>query len=159
MRPMIRRSLLPADVDTLTRLAAATRFFSDMEVSLVGELATDTMKNGESGHYRFIIAGPDSCPVGFTASGPVPCTASSWDLYWIVVAPEHQRAGLGRYLLELTESDIRRAGGSRIYVDTSGRQQYLPTRRFYTHCGYAQAALLTDFYAPGDDKLIYLKVL
>ena len=47
------------------------------------------------------------------------------------------------------------AGGRRVYVETSGRAQYEPTRRFYEACGYAREAVLTDFYAPGDDKVIY----
>lgn len=32
---------------------------------------------------------------------------------------------------------------------------YAPTRKFYTSLGYAEEARLADFYAPGDDKVIY----
>ena len=41
----------------------------------------------------------------------------------------------------------------------SNRHHYLPTRGFYLRCGYRQEALLKDFYAPGDDKVIYIKLL
>ncbi|MDY6910698.1 MAG: hypothetical protein SWC40_12285, partial [Thermodesulfobacteriota bacterium] len=38
------------------------------------------------------------------------------------------------------------------------RSLYEPTRAFYHRCGYARAALLQDFYAPGDHKVIFVKV-
>ena len=42
-------------------------------------------------------------------------------------------------------------------VSGTYRPPYAPTRGFYLRCGYYQAALLKDFYAPGDDKVIYAK--
>ena len=50
-------------------------------------------------------------------------------------------------------------GDTRVYIETSSRDQYDPTRRFYVNSLYSQAALLEDFYAPGDAKVIYFKVL
>ena len=46
-----------------------------------------------------------------------------------------------------------------MYVDTSTRPDYLPTRRFYERNGYTLAASLPDFYDTGDGKAIYCKVL
>jgi hypothetical protein len=46
-----------------------------------------------------------------------------------------------------------------MYLDTSGRAQYAPTRAFYEHKGYGVAARLEDFFAPGDDKVIYVRAL
>ena len=50
-------------------------------------------------------------------------------------------------------------GARRVYVDTSSRSQYEPTRAFYLACGYAREAFLADFYAPGDGKVIFVKAL
>jgi hypothetical protein len=50
-------------------------------------------------------------------------------------------------------------GGRRIYIETSSRAQYEPTRGFYLKCGYRQETILEDFYAPGDGKVIYVKAL
>jgi hypothetical protein len=50
-------------------------------------------------------------------------------------------------------------GARRVYADTSSRPQYEATRAFYLACGYVQEALLADFYAPGDGKVIFVKVL
>jgi hypothetical protein len=46
-----------------------------------------------------------------------------------------------------------------VYVETSGRAQYEPTRDFYMHCGYEVEAVLADFYAPGDDKVILSRTI
>jgi hypothetical protein len=50
-------------------------------------------------------------------------------------------------------------GGERLYIDTSGREKYAPTRAFYERNGFSCEARLTDFYAPGDDRVIYVKML
>ncbi|MCL4722587.1 MAG: N-acetyltransferase, partial [Gammaproteobacteria bacterium] len=62
-------------------------------------------------------------------------------------------------LLAATEADIGRAGGTRVYADTSSRTQYEPTRAFYRRAGYQQAAHFPDFYGPGDGKIVFLRVL
>jgi ribosomal protein S18 acetylase RimI-like enzyme len=62
-------------------------------------------------------------------------------------------------LLKKVEEKIREMGGKRIYVETSSREQYEPTRLFYSRCGYRKEATLKNFYSPGDDKVIYLRVL
>ncbi len=46
-----------------------------------------------------------------------------------------------------------------VYVETSTRPQYAPTRSFYLACGYHLVAELPDFYAPRDGKAIFLKIL
>jgi hypothetical protein len=42
-------------------------------------------------------------------------------------------------------------------VETSSRDDYAPTRRFYNKRGYEEAARLRDFYAPGDDRVVLSK--
>jgi hypothetical protein len=55
------------------------------------------------------------------------------------------------------EVQIVRRGGRHIYIETSSRPQYLPTRSFYRRCGYEIVAQLVDFYDRGDDKIIWRK--
>ena len=61
--------------------------------------------------------------------------------------------------MDESERLIAAAGGEAVYAETSNRPQHVPTRAFYERFGYGRAALLPDFYAPGDDKVIYLKRL
>jgi ribosomal protein S18 acetylase RimI-like enzyme len=97
--------------------------------------------------------------IGYGSYGPIPCTAASYDVYWLAVHPDFQRKGIGRLLLHRIESRIRESGGERIYVDTSQRLQYASTRAFYESLGYSLESILPDFYAPGDGKAVYCKVL
>lgn len=59
--------------------------------------------------------------------------------------------------MSVTEELIFAQDEARIYVETSGREHYLPTRKFYDRCGYQQIAELPEFYGPQDSKIIYLK--
>jgi len=59
--------------------------------------------------------------------------------------------------MDFAEQKIRDAGGRLYIVETSGRESYLPTRKFYEKIGYTIAACVKDFYAVGDDKIIYTK--
>ena len=101
----------------------------------------------------------DGRTVGYTCYGPIALTAASFDLYWIAVDKSLHGQKIGRALLEKSEELIRQAGGRKVYIETSNRHHYAPTRGFYLRCGYRQAALLEDFYAAGDDKVIYVKDL
>jgi hypothetical protein len=46
-----------------------------------------------------------------------------------------------------------------IVVETAGRADYADTRRFYQARGYLETAHIPDFYAPGDDLVVYTKRL
>lgn len=116
------------------------------------------MRRGDASGYFFVFAEQEGRTVGYACYGPIACTVSSYDLYWIVVHRARQGAGVGRLLLKAAEDRIARAGGTRIYVETSSREQYEPTRRFYEHFGFRREATLPDFYAPGDGKVVYVRV-
>lgn len=155
----LRTSVVPADVQTIRRLAESTGFFRPDEVDVAVELVQERLGRGEASGYHFVFAEQKGATLGYACYGPIACTLGSYDLYWIVVAAEHQQRGIGRRLLEEVERRVAGAGGRRLYVETSGRPAYLPTREFYHRCGYRLEALVSDFYADGDDKLILQKVL
>ncbi|WP_347243787.1 GNAT family N-acetyltransferase [Thermogutta sp.] len=154
-----RTTVRPEDGPAVRRLVESTGFFRPDEVAVAEELIAERLAKGAASGYEFLFAEHDGQLQGYVCFGPIPCTLSSWDLYWIVVNPAYQRQGLGRRLLQEAEKAIRAAGGTRVYVDTSGREQYRPTRLFYEKNGYQVAAVLEDFYAPADPKVIYVKVL
>jgi ribosomal protein S18 acetylase RimI-like enzyme len=113
-----------------------------------------------SGFFNAADAGlPPAETLGYSCFGPIPCTQLSFDLYWIAVEQRCRYMGLGAALLAESETIMKRMGGKRIYVETSSRGLYEPTRLFYGRRGYRQEALIADFYAPGDGKVIYVKEL
>ncbi|MBN2495868.1 MAG: GNAT family N-acetyltransferase [Deltaproteobacteria bacterium] len=156
----MREDVSAEDPARVRRLVESTGFFSAAEVDIAEELVLEALARGDAAGYFFCFAssGEDRLDA-YACYGPIPCTASSYDLYWIAVRPQLQGLGLGRELSERVEQRVAQRGGTRLYADTSGRAQYEATRRFYEHCGYHRAAVLSDFYAPADDKIIYVKVL
>lgn len=155
-----RREVRPADAAAVGALVAATGFFTAAEAAVAVELVEERLARGPACGYEFLLAeDPQGRLLGYACYGPIPCTQASFDLYWIAVDPAIQGRGLGRALLAESEALIRQVGGRRVYIETSARGQYAATRGFYGAVGYAQAAFLEDFYAPGDGKVIYAKAL
>ncbi len=167
--PHYRAEARTSDLAAVRALTAATGFFSAEEVETAVELVGERLAQGAASGYEFLFldagelaeAPPGMAEelAGYTCFGPIPLTRSSFDLYWIAVDPALQGQGLGKALLAATEGRVRALGGERMYLDTSSRAQYQPTRAFYRACGYLEAAVLADFYAPGDGKVIHVKDL
>ena len=155
----VRRDLRPSDKEPVQRLLEATRFFNPEELAVAMEIVVDRLALGDQSHYRFLVAELGGEVAGYAAWGPIPGTAESADLYWIAVAPEAQGLGVGRALLAEAERWMAAAGRPRVYLETAGRAQYAPTRAFYLACGYHVVAELEDFYARGDARVTFLKVL
>ena len=65
------------------------------------------------------------------------------------MAPAAQGQGLVRRCCGSRNEPWHARGGGNLYIETSSRQVYDRTRRFYRDAGYGQAARLRDFYAPG----------
>ncbi len=149
----------PDDPEAVGRLVHATGFFSAEEEGIAIELVQERLAKGEESGYLFLFAEAEGRLLGYTCFGPIPGSTHSFDLYWIAVAPDGQGRGLGRRLMAASERIIAGRGGRRVFADPSPRPQYDPTGAFYLGCGYAQEALLTDFYAPGDGKAIFVKPL
>ncbi len=154
-----RKDVTPGDREAVGRLVRATGFFSEEEAAIAEELVDERMAKGEASGYFFLFAEEEHRLLGYTCFGPIPGSVHSYDLYWIAVAPEAQGRGLGKKLMAESEWIMARRGARRVYADTSSRPQYEPTRAFYRSCGYSQEALLADFYAAGDGKVIFAKSL
>jgi ribosomal protein S18 acetylase RimI-like enzyme len=148
-----------SDLERVREIVASSGFFSEAEIGVAVELVEERLKKGVESGYHFVFAEQDRKVAGYSCFGPIPCTAESYDIYWIAVQEELRGSGLGVEVLKRVEGKIREMGGKRIYVETSSREQYRPTRSFYSRCGYRKEATLENFYAHGDHKVIYLRVL
>jgi ribosomal protein S18 acetylase RimI-like enzyme len=152
-----RHEVSTADSAAVGELVRATGFFSEEEIAIAVELVDERLAKGDASEYFFVLVDDAEGLLGYTCFGPVPATQASYDMYWIAVHPRAQGRGVGRRLVEATERAIAARGGRRVWVETSGREQYVPTRAFYQATGYAVAAVLEDFYAPGESKYIFAK--
>jgi ribosomal protein S18 acetylase RimI-like enzyme len=146
------------DRERVRAMVEATRVFRSDEITVALEVFDDHITRPGT-DYHAIGAFDDDGLVGFTLYGPTPCTAATWDLYWIVVAPAAHRHGVGRKLMDHTERNIRMRKGLLIVVETSSRDDYGPTRGFYDSIGYTRAAHIVQYYGPQDDLIVYTKHL
>ncbi len=156
---VFRYELQPQDPERISRLTDITGFFTAAEVQVAVELVNERLAKGETSGYYYVMAEHYGRLAGYACYGPIACTVSSYDVYWIAVHPDYQGKGLGRRILKEVERLIRQGGGTRIYVETSQRVQYASTRAFYESGGYRLESVLADFYAPGDGKVVYCKSL
>jgi GNAT superfamily N-acetyltransferase len=152
-----RSNLTAEDVVTVRSIVESTGFFNPAEIEIAVELAVERMKRGAASGYHFLLPADPGPPRGYACFGPIEATEGGFDLYWIAVHAQARGRGLGRRLLRAAEAGARSLGGTRLWVETSSREQYAPTRAFYAACGYEEVARLPDFYAPGDSKVIFVR--
>jgi ribosomal protein S18 acetylase RimI-like enzyme len=158
---IFRDSVLPSDVESVRRLTVAAGVFRPAEIDVAVELVQERLQRGTVSGYEFLFAvdedSPpfDARPIGYVCYGHIAVTVASYDLYWIVVDPRSQGRGVGRALVRAMQERIARKGGKRIFIETSSLPSYSVTRAFYERCGYRLEARIANFYASGDDKLIY----
>jgi ribosomal protein S18 acetylase RimI-like enzyme len=153
-----RDEVRPDDREAIRTIIVSSGFFSPAEADIAVELVDTRLAQGLHSGYYFLFAEHHDKVIGYTCFGPIPGTLLSYDLYWIAVHPTYQSLGLGTTLLGRSETAIGQLGGGRIYVETSSRPLYAPTHAFYRARGYRQEAYLEDYYAPGDAKVVYVKV-
>ena len=132
--------------------------FSPEEIEVARELLK--LATAGSRDYAFLVAEEDDKALsGLTCWGAVPITQGTFDLYWIAVDPARRRGGLGALLLGWVEENVKKRGGRLLVAETSSRTVYRPARSFYSRRGFAQAAVIPDYYALGDDLVIFTKRL
>ncbi len=152
-------------INKITQLPSSQYFIEEFisgfefNVSVLAEeLALENLnKDPEKSAYIFNIAEFEDRPVGFTCYGKIPGTADSYDLYWIAVHDSQRGKGLGKTLMVMAVDDIAHKSGKNIWIETSSRAIYEPTRQFYLKTGCEIIAELPDFYGAMDNKLIFHK--
>jgi D-alanine-D-alanine ligase len=97
--------------------------------------------------------------VGFASYSPTPLTDGVFDLCALIVHPDFQERGIGRTLLQTVEESVRLEGGRMILAEVASRASQSATRAFYIHGELEEVARIPDFYAMGDDKVVYTKRL
>jgi ribosomal protein S18 acetylase RimI-like enzyme len=171
--------LRAGDRAAVARLLAETGVFRPAEIDVALELvdegvaaqraggaASDAAGDADGGmnvtDYEYELTAArtaDGALAGYACWGPTPGTDRTWDLYWLAADPALRGRGVGAFLLEEVERRLRAARARLVVVETPSRPEYDPARRRYGASGYAEAARLRDYYAPGDDRIIFTKRL
>lgn len=152
------------DRERIHQILVSTNRFTEEEVGVADELVELAVEHPEKGDYNvYVLEEPDSGPhkqvQGYVCYGPTPMTDGVFDLYWIAVDPRQQGLGYGQLLLRFVENEVRRQRGRMLLIETSSKESYGPTMRFYQRSGYDEISRIKDFYRIEDDKVVFCKKL
>ena len=72
---------------------------------------------------------------------------------------DRHNQGHGAALVRHVETELRGRDARLLIVETSGLAAFAPARAFYVKCGFLHEATIRNFFATGDDKLVFTKSL
>lgn len=152
------------DRDRIHDILVATARFTPDEVRCAMDLVDEGLEHPERAEYLVhVLEDPDSGPrrmvQGYVCFGATPLADGVYDLYWIAVDPKQQGQGFGQLLLRFVENEVRRQRGRMLLIETSSKESYTPTLRFYRRSGYDEISRIKDFYRIEDDKVVFCKKL
>ena len=155
----LRSNLTSDDVELVQQIVTACGSFRVEQAEQAKALVLRRIEEGPSCGYDVLLAQRKDDVVGFVVYGKNPLTISSFDIEWIVVEPSQQGQGIGRLLLEGAERQIVAAGGTQIVLRTLEHPDEPAPHAMYEQCGYTRLAVLEDHYGPGENQVLYRKVL
>lgn len=148
------RPLLRGDLDRVGHLVGV----NDMFPPELLEGMTAPYFDGDGAEHRWIVF-DDRRVVAAAYYVPEPLTDGTWNVLMICVDPLEHGSGKGSALMRHIEAELLSQGVRILLVETSGVPAFERTRQFYHMLGYDQEARIRDYYAEGDDKIIFRKAL
>ncbi len=147
-----------ADRPAVERMLKQVGNFSPVEIACALELVDIYLHDKHQRDYRVVVEETPAGGVrGYACWGPTPLTRGTYDLYWIASDPESRGAGIGRRLMAYVEDQVQKEDGRLLVAETSSKESYGNTVRFYRRLQYEEASRIRDFYDAGDDKIIFVK--
>jgi ribosomal protein S18 acetylase RimI-like enzyme len=138
-------------------------------VSCAIELLDAALAQADGNTYEALVALGDDAGdrpdgggerlIGYTCFGRTPMTEATFDLYWLAVSAAARGRGVGREMMAVVEDHLRSRGAHTVRVETSSLEGQGGACRFYEKTGYQRAGVIPNFYRPGDDLVIFTKVL
>lgn len=150
---MAVRSTLASDIPALQAVLGATDLFP-------GELLPEMIAPffaGDGGESIWLTAEADAQPVGFCYAALEKLTDGTWNMLAIAVHPFQQGRRVGESIVRHLEETLRKNGQRILIAETSGHDEFGRTRDFYRKIGYQEEARIRDFWADGNDKIVFWK--
>lgn len=154
-KTLIVRQTIAGDIAALQNVADATELFPG---DMLPDMVAPFLDNGVDDALWLTCCDADA-PNGFCYARPEEMTDGTWNMLAIAVDPGQQSKGAGALLVAEVEATLRGMCVRVLIVDTSGTEEFSATRRFYIANGYEEEARIRDFWAVGDDKIIFRKAL
>jgi ribosomal protein S18 acetylase RimI-like enzyme len=120
----------------------------------------DTLAQHLAGHGEDIwLTADDGEPVGVAYCTPEPVASGTWNLLMLWTRSDRHGKGHGASLVQQIEHELKSRAARLLVVETSGLPEFAPARSFYAKCGFVHEASIKNFFAAGDDKLVFTKPL
>lgn len=145
---------------TLEDLPAVKKVIDDNELlpsNLLDDMTAGYFADEEESGYWLTYN--DREAVAVACYTPERMTEGTWNVLLLAVRPDHQGKGLGGALMGYIEQTLRKRSARVLLVETSGLDNFDRTRTFYRKNGYEEEARIREFYAKGEDKIIFRKSL
>lgn len=143
------------DIPGLKTVLDATGLFP---TELLPDMIRGYLADAEAGDI-WLTGTVDAKPVCFLYAIPETLTDRTWNLLAIAVLPQVQGTGLGGAMVTHLEKVLVARRQRLLLVETSGGPEFEQTRAFYRKIGFGEEGRIRDFYAAGDDKIIFRKAL
>lgn len=147
----------PARVEDIPALAAIIRgvglFTAEEADGFVASLPA-ALAESQDGQQWLITS--DGSGAALFQPEPAP---GVWNMLFLGVLPESRRCGVGRDLVTAVEHRAIELGARMLLIDTSSLPAMAPARALYASLGYEQVAEIPDYWAVGDSKLTFRRVL
>ncbi len=154
------RGIEKGDRPVLKTILQAQKHFKPKEIKVALEIIDLALMQPDRGDYLIYVAEEGEEDIlGYICYGKAPLTDAVYDLYWIVVHPAYWHQGAGALLLRFAEKDLKVRQARLLLIETSSLPPYDPPRLFYQKHEYQELARVKDYYAVGDDKIIFGKIL
>lgn len=148
------RAMTRGDLSAVAGLLDKTELFpSDMLAEMAEPFLTNTAP-----HIWLVIHDNDGV-AGFAYCEPERMTDNTFNLLAIAVDPARQRGGLGSAIVNALTESLAQIGGRILLVETSSLPEYEGTRAFYDGLDFTREACIREFYASGEDKIVFWKKL
>jgi len=147
------RPILKKDISDLKEVLNTIELFPP---EYLEDMIADFFDNQETEDIWFAVE-QEGKATALAYCTPEKFTEGTYNLLAIGVRADLQSKGLGAKMMEYLENLLREKGNRILIVETSGNLDR--TQAFYLHCGYAKEAVIRDFWAEGDDKVVFWKNL
>jgi len=149
------RMVVKSDLTDLKKVLDSIDLFPS---AILDEMIFDYFNNSETQEIWFTALEKNN-PIAIGFCAPEKFTEGTYNLYAIGVRSDKQGKGIGSKMMKYLENYLKEKGHRILIVDTSGTDDFKLTRTFYEKLNYHKEAVIRDFWAQGDDKVIFWKKL
>lgn len=153
------RDVTPEDKAALISLCQISGLFQPDELEELGNMLSAYFKDSLDGEHKWLTDEENGELRGVAYYAAETFAYGVSNLLLIAVHPDYQRKGRGTKLLRHVEAELRKKGDRILIIETSGLDSFAATRAFYRQNEYEEEARIREYYNPGEDKIVFRKVL